>query len=187
MSKRRQRSTAIRKRIEKRAREESKAKRKAERAGGGKDGGTLVRTSLDRAQTDACCVALEDLTARLQRETIRGWSRADVEGEHNLGWLGQLLREALDADPEADPVTIELFDEAKPRLLDRLGALELAAPGLRVAWDEAGFNDLIRALNSAEEAGDEEPEQAEEAAASGDETSGDETGDDAPADDAPAE
>lgn len=186
MSKRRQRSTAIRKRIEKRAREESKAKRKAERAGGGKEGGTLVVTSLERAKTEACCVALEDLTARLQRESIRGWSKADVEGDQNLGWLGSLLREALDADADADPVTIEFFDENKPKLLDRLGALELAASGLRVAWDEAGFNELIRALHSAEEAPEEEPE-AEEPAASGeegDETSGDETGDEAPADDA---
>lgn len=183
MSKRRQRSTAIRKRIEKRAREESKAKRKAERAGGGKEGGTLVVTTLERAKTDACCVALEDLTARLQRESIRGWSKADVEGDQNLGWLGALLREALDADPEADPVSIEFFDENKAKLLDRLGALELAASGLRVAWDEAGFNDLVRALHSAEEAPEEEPEPSA-SADEGDETSGDETGDEAPADDA---
>ncbi|MCW8139764.1 MAG: hypothetical protein KIT58_12775 [Planctomycetota bacterium] len=177
MSKRKQRSTAIRKRIEKKQREEQRAKRKAQKASGAGGGDTLVFFKLPRARVVACHAALVDLEARLAQGSLRGWSPSDLQGEHGLAWFGRVLGEALEGS-EADPLTVEFLEQAKHPLLERMGALELAASGLRVPWDEAGFDDLLRALSQAEEVSEEEEEEEEEepAEASGDETtSADET------------
>jgi hypothetical protein len=179
MSKRRQRSTQIRKRIEKKQREESKAKRRAAKnAGAGGSGEELLLSfRLPRERIAACHSALQDLEARLSRESLRGWSTSDLQGEHGLSWFTSVLAEALEGSPQ-DPLTVEFLEPAKHPLLERLGALELAASGLKVSWDEAGFDELVRAVSQASEVAEEEPEEEEPAAeASSDETeaSGDET------------
>lgn len=185
MSKRKQRSTAIRKRIEKKQREEERAKKRATKAAG-KGGDALLAFSLPRDRVEACRAALVDLEQRLAQGSMRGWTTADLQGEHGLAWLGRVLAEALGASD--DPVRVEVLEQSKHPLLDRLSTLELAASGLKLAWDEAGFDQLVRALNQATEVGEDEPEEEEgaeapagEAAASGDETaSGDEVAEDAP-------
>lgn len=176
MSKRRQRSTAIRKRIEKRAREENRAKKKAEKAAGGRSD-SLLAARLPRATVEACAAALADLEARLAKEPVRGWTRADLEGDFGLQWLGALLGEALAAS-DGDPLNVEFLEEGRGPVLERLGVLELAAPGLRVSWDEAGFQEVMRGISTAQdvEVEAEEGEEGGEEAASSDETA--EAGDD---------
>lgn len=156
MSKRKQRSTAIRKRIEKKQREQQKANKKAQKAAGGGGADALVAFTLPRARLQACHAQLTALEERLAQGSMRGWTTSDLEGEHGLAWFGRVIGEALDTS-EGDPVTVELFEAAKQPLLDRMGALELAASGLKLEWDEAGFNDLLRALSQAEEL--EEPDE----------------------------
>ncbi len=168
MSKRKQRSTAIRKRIEKKARETAKAARKAAKAAGGGDDGVLVVMSLGRAQAAACRDAITALEERLAGESLRGWTPADLDGDFGLLWLRDLLTEALDGAAEGSSedagdddgeLVIELLEQGKMPLLDRLGALEMAASGLRLEWEEAGFDPLVRALRDAEELGDEGGEE----------------------------
>lgn len=163
MSKRKQRSTAIRKRIEKRAREEQKAKKKAEKAAGGRSDALLL-ARVPRAMAEACAAALADLEARLAKEPLRGWTRADLEGDFGLQWLGALLSEALGAS-DGDPLPVEFLDEGRGPVLERLGVLELAAPGLRVNWDEAGFQEVMRGITTAQdvEVEAEEEEEGDEA------------------------
>lgn len=175
MSKRRQRSTAIRKRIEKRAREEQKAKKKAEKAAGGRSDALLL-ARVPRAKAEACAAALADLEARLAKEPLRGWTRADLEGDFGLQWLGALLAEALAAS-DGDPLPVEFLEEGRSPVLERLGVLELAAPGLRVNWDEAGFQEVMRGISTAQDVEVEAEEEEGEEAASGDETSTDEPAD----------
>lgn len=152
MSKRKQRSTAIRKRIEKKQREQQKADRKAQKAaaGSGDDEDRLVAFTLPRERVEACRAQLVALEERLAQGSLRGWTTSDLEGEHGLAWLARVLGEALEAS-DGDPVSVELFDGARQALLERMGALELAASGLKLEWDEAGFDELLRALNQAEE------------------------------------
>jgi hypothetical protein len=185
MSKRKQRSTAIRKRIEKKQREEQRAKKKATKAAAGQGGDdVLVEFTLGREQVVACHAALTDLEKRLGQGSMRGWTPADLQGPHGLAAFARALGEAMQGDD--DPVQVEVLEQAKGPLLDKLSALELAASGLKVAWDEAGFDQLVRALNQATEV-EEEDEEEEEAAA--DEKSSDETDDAAASssDAAPAE
>ncbi|MCO5171327.1 MAG: hypothetical protein M9894_33920 [Planctomycetes bacterium] len=184
MSKRKQRSTAIRKRIEKKQREEQRAKRKAQKAAGAGSGeDNLLFFRLPRERVAACHAALADLEARLAQGNLRGWSPSDLQGDYGLAWFGRVLGESLESS-EADPLRVEFFEQARHPLLERMAALELAASGLKLPWDEAGFDDLLRALNQAEEVVEEEEEEEEEvpetsedeAAASGEEAaSGDET------------
>lgn len=185
MSKRKQRSTAIRKRIEKKQREQQKANKKAQKAAAGSDADALVAFTLPRGRLQACHAELTALEDRLAQGSLRGWTPNDLQGEHGLAWFGRVIGESLDAGDQ-DPVTVELFEAAKQPLLDRMGSLEIAASGLKLQWDEAGFNDLLRALSQAEEP--EEPDEdavpevdadassdESEETASSDETSSDET------------
>lgn len=161
MSKRKQRSTQIRKRIEKKQREEQKKAKRRERSSGADASGEelLLTFQLPRDRLAACQAALADLEARLSRESLRGWGAADLKGEHGLSYLTSLLAEALQGG--GDPVVVELPETAKHPLLERLGALELAATGLKVSWDEAGFDQLLRALSQATEVGEDEEEEPE--------------------------
>lgn len=190
MSKRKQRSTAIRKRIEKKQREQQKANRKAQKASAGAgDEDRLIVFTLPRERLQACHTQLSGLEDRLAQGSLRGWTTNDLQGEHGLAWFGRVLGEALDSS-DADPVSVELFEAARQPLLERMGSLELAASGLKVEWDEAGFNELLRALSQAEEPVepdedavpevDPDAEADADADASGDETtsSGDEPADD---------
>lgn len=170
MSKRKQRSTAIRKRIEKKQREQQKANKKALKAAGGGDSDALVAFTLPRERVEACRSELAALVERLAQGSLRGWTTSDLEGDHGLAWFGRAMGESL-ADSDADPVTVVIPEQAKQPLLDRMGSLELAASGLKLEWDEAGFNDLLRALSQAEE-----PEESDDDDAS--ESSSDETSDD---------
>ncbi len=159
--KRRQRSTSIRKRIEKKQREDEKQRRKAAKAAG-TDEETMVVAEVPRASAAACAQALDDLGQRLHQSAIRGWTPADLRGEPaGLAWLGDALTEALETNTADDPLPFELSQAAQRHLLDRLGALEMAAPGLDLAW-EPGFPDLARALSKAEEPPSEDEDEAEE-------------------------
>lgn len=182
MSKRKQRSTAIRKRIEKKQREEQRAKKKATKAAAGQGGDdTLLVFTLGRDQVAACHAALTDLEKRLAQGSMRGWTPADLQGERGLSWFSRQLGDALAQSGDADPVQVEVFEQSKSPLLDKLSALELAASGLKVAWDESGFDQLVRALNQATEVEEDEDEDEE---APADEKSSDDTDDAAASGDA---
>lgn len=185
MSKRKQRSTQIRKRIEKKQREQEKAKKRAAKASGA-DGANqiLLGVQLPRERVEACHAALADLEARLTRESVRGWTASDLQGEHGLSWFKTVLAETMEGSAEGPRVQLQFFEGAKSPLLERLGALEIAASGLRVQWDEAGFDELVRAVSQAEELADDEDEDEDEAESSGDDTAA--SGDETPASDEPA-
>jgi hypothetical protein len=185
MNKRKQRSTQIRKRIEKKQREENKARRKEARAGGGGD--DMVAFSLPRERAASCAKALADLGLRLSRQSLRGWTTADLEGENGLAWLMKQLAAAATSGG-GDDVRVEIPEAAKHAILDRMSSFELASSGLQVAWEEAGFDELVRAIHSANAEDEDDVDEPEPAAASGDATttaSGDETP--AAEDGAPAE
>lgn len=153
--KRRQRSTTIRKRIEKKQREDQKQRRKAAKQGGA---GDVVIAQVSRGAAAACARALGELGGRLAQGPIRGWTPDDLAGEAGLGWLGDALHEAVEMQQD-DPLSLELDASAQRNLLDRLGALEMAAPGLDLEWDPH-FPELARAISKAEEPPSEEEEEA---------------------------
>jgi len=180
--KRRQRSTAIRKRIEKKQREEVKQAKKRAKRGGGADEDVLLRMEVARQSATACAAAITDLEERLAASPIRGWTANDLGGEHGLAWLGSVIAEAAEAQPDEDPLRVGVWGEAKQPLLDRLSALEMAAPGLDLDW-EAGFAKVAFALGRAEEPDEDEEDEP----ASSDETDEDDDasdGEDAADDDA---
>jgi hypothetical protein len=156
--KRRQRSTAIRKRIEKQQREKDRQARRAAKRAGKEDETVLIMT-IDAGVAAACSVALTELGKRLEAGPIRGWSSDDVSGRHGLTWLAGALQEAGGGDERE--LVLEVARVAKEKLLDQLNGLEMAAPGLNVDWD-VGFLDLSRALSQAEEP--PPPEEDEEGA-----------------------
>lgn len=156
--KRRQRSTAIRKRIEKKAREDEKARRRAMKAGRRKD--VVFEVYVPRESAEACSKAIGDLEQRLKAAPIRGWTTDDLSGEGGLAWLGNTLKESLAAEPDSGSLMVEVLGEAKRALLDKLTAIEMAAPGLQLDW-EAGFPILARALSHAQERPEEEEEEDE--------------------------
>ena len=145
--KRRQRSTAIRKRVEKKQREDAKTrKRLAKLKKGGLDG--LMLTSISRHAAEAAVAALTDLETRLKEAPIRGWTEHDLADEYGLSWLNGFLQEVLAANPNAN-LAIEYPEAAKGPMSDKMGTLEVAAPGLKVDWD-AGLHEVAQAFASAE-------------------------------------
>jgi hypothetical protein len=157
--KRRQRSTTIRKRIEKKQREVEKARRKEMKAAGGRLADVEVRIIVDRGSAEACAAALEDLGQRLAAEPIRGWTPADLGGDFGLAWLAERIREAM-AEHEEGPLHVDILEGAKSPVLDKLSGLEIAAPGLKIDW-ESGFVELFQAVGRAEEIPPPEPEPEE--------------------------
>lgn len=157
--KRRQRSTTIRKRIEKKRREDDKARRKAAKAGGA-DADAILLAEVPRAEAQACATAIQDLGARLSAAPIRGWTEDDLAGTSGLAWLGDALYEAVETQDD-DPLVLEVSFTGQRDLLDKLTALETAAPGLELDW-EAGFPTITRAISRAEEppAEDEDEDEA---------------------------
>lgn len=166
-AKRRQKSTQIRKRIEKKQREEDRA-RKREQKGMHQDADLVLRMVVDRAAAEAALGQLRDLESRLASGPIRGWTTADLQSENGLSELADLVGAALDRQAPApegkeDRLVVELTVAARAPLLERLSALEMAAPGLKVEW-ESGLADVTRALGQATEEVPEEPEPEGEAA-----------------------
>ncbi|MGE0708912.1 MAG: hypothetical protein AB7N76_22715 [Planctomycetota bacterium] len=161
--KRRQRSTTIRKRIEKQQREKDRqAKRSAKHSG--QDDEVLLTMTVARGVAEACAAALADLDERLNEGPIRGWTADDLAGDHGVSWFGAALDEAAQS-VDAGDCTLEVERSAKQPLLDKLNALEMAAPGLGLDW-EVGFQELSRALSHAEEPPPPPPpEEGEEGAA----------------------
>ena len=156
--KRRQRSTTIRKRIEKKQREEARArKRDAKRSG--KDQETMVLLVADRGAALTTSDALQDLNTRLGEAPIRGWTPHDLGGDQGLNWLAGAMKEAS-ADG-SDPLRVEMSERAKREIGDKLTQLEMAAPGLQIDWDES-FNHLVRAVSQAEIIPEEEEEEGAE-------------------------
>ncbi|MCA8922469.1 MAG: hypothetical protein KDD82_11710 [Planctomycetes bacterium] len=153
--KRRQRSTAIRKRIEKKQREDLKKKRKEEK-GSDKERDEMVRAVIPRAAAQAFSSGILDLSSRLEAGPIRGWTNHDLEGDPGLEWLAEHVTARLE-DP-ADPVEVYLLARAKGDMLDKLGSMEMAASGLGLDW-ESGFGVFTRALGQAEEWIDEEEDE----------------------------
>lgn len=152
--KRRQRSTTIRKRIEKKQREEARArKREAKRSG--KDNEIQVLMVVDRSAAVTSADILKDLNGRLAQAPIRGWTPHDLAGDQGLAWLADTMQEA--GQDGSDPLRIELSEKSKRELGDKLTQLEMAAPGLGIEWDE-GFPQLMRAISQAEEIIEEEDE-----------------------------
>lgn len=173
-AKRRQRSTQIRKRIEKKQREEDKV-RKREAKGQAKDDEVVLRMLVARDAAEAALGQLRDLESRLAGGPIRGWTPEDLGGEHGLSTLADLVGAALDRQTD-ERLVVELTVAARGPLLERLAALEIAASGLKVEW-EAGLPEITQALSQAkEELPLEEPEgegaEGEETA-EGDEAEGD--------------
>ena len=161
--KRRQRSTSIRKRIEKKQREDDKQRRKlAKRAGIDQD--ILLKMTVDRPLALACAAEISALGVRLAAGPIRGWTPSDLEGEDGnggLSWFGTLLQEAADSDESAE-LECQVPLNAQQPVLDRLSALEMAAPGLDVDW-EVGFARVARSLSHAEEPPPPEEDEEEDA------------------------
>lgn len=159
--KRRQRSTKIRKRAEKKQREEAKAKKRKDKLnrGDGVVGLLSMDVSTDAATT--CIAALSDLETRLASAPIRGWSIEDLQNGYGLSWLTKVLSEAIAGDSDADPLHIEYPEDAKGPIWDQLEALDRAAPGLSVTWDES-FDELSTAISDSLEVPEDEPEEDEE-------------------------
>jgi hypothetical protein len=159
--KRRQRSTKIRKRAEKKQREQAKAqKRQAKLArGDGAVGLLSMDVSADAATT--CVTALSELEGRLTSAPIRGWSIEDLQNGYGLSWLTKVLSEAIEGDSDANSLHIEYPEDAKGPVWDQLEALDRAAPGLSVTWDES-FDELARAIGESVEVPEEEPEEDED-------------------------
>lgn len=145
--KRRQRSTAIRKRIEKKQREaEKQARREAKRSG--RDREIMLTMTVDAQVATACATALQDLDSRLASGPIRGWSQNDFSGDNGLTWFAGALQEAGEGKQGA--TELEVDRAAQQELLNQLNALEMAASGLDLDW-EVGFLQLARSLSHAEE------------------------------------
>ncbi|RMG08487.1 MAG: hypothetical protein D6731_21790 [Planctomycetota bacterium] len=157
--KRRQRSTAIRKRVEKKQREQAKAaKRKAKAARAAGELGGIVRMRLRRAAASGAVAQIAAFEERLsEKGAIRGWSLDDLAQDWGLSWLRALLEEALRADP-GDLLEVELPEVAKTELTDRLSVLDPAAPGLGIEWDE-GLAEVAAAVRTAELLVEEDEEE----------------------------
>ncbi|MEZ6188542.1 MAG: hypothetical protein R3F62_26515 [Planctomycetota bacterium] len=153
--KRRQRSTAIRKRIEKKQREDEKRRRKEEK-GSDKERDELLRAMIPRRAAEAFSGGILDLAQRLQEGPIRGWTVDDLDGDPGLEWLAEHVRDRLQ-DP-SDLVEVHLLARAKGDLLDKLSSMEMAASGLGLDW-ESGFGVFARTLGQAEELVEEEEEE----------------------------
>jgi hypothetical protein len=160
--KRRQRSTKIRKRAEKKQREDAKAKkRQAKLAGDGAIG--LLRMNVPRTVATSCVAALTDLETRITAAPIRGWSIDDLSQTHGLSWLRGCLAEALEG-PDGEVLTIEYPEDAKGPIWDQLDALDRVASGLGVAWED-GFPEVRTCIGDSVEVPpeiDEEDEEGEE-------------------------
>lgn len=157
---RRQRSTAIRKRIEKKRREDKKAALRAGRRDG-KDDETVLTVRVDREIATQTAAEIRALEKRLGEGPIRGWTPADLgDAKSGLGWLAGLMEAAL-AEGSGE-LELGVLRAAQGGLLDKLNALEMAASGLSVDWD-AGFLPLSRAISHAEEPPPEEDEEDEDA------------------------
>jgi hypothetical protein len=182
-AKRRQRSTQIRKRIEKKQREEDKA-RKREAKGKEQDADLVLRMIVARDPAEAVLGQIRGLEERLAEGPIRGWTPDDLAGEHGLTMMADMIGTAIDRQTD-EKLVVELTVGARGPLLERLSALEMAAPGLRVDW-EAGFDAVMQALGKATEElpQEEEPEEGSEGEGdeSGDETESGEAEGDAPGD-----
>ncbi|MBL4850086.1 MAG: hypothetical protein JKY65_31545 [Planctomycetes bacterium] len=159
---RRQRSTMIRKRIEKKRREDKKA---AIRAGRrlGKDDEMMLTFRVDREVATKTAAELKSLGERLTAGPIRGWTTGDIgpdaNGPENSGllWLAGALTTAA-AEDEDSELELGVLRAAQSGLLDKLNALEMAASGLGLDWD-AGFLPLSRSISHAEEPPPEEEDE----------------------------
>lgn len=171
-AKRRQRSTQIRKRIEKKQREEDKA-RKREAKSQERDQDLVLRMTVAREPAEAVLGQIRDLEGRLAEGPIRGWTPDDLGGEHGLTMMADMIGAALDRQSD-ERLVVELTVGARAPLLERLSALEMAAPGLKVDW-EAGFDAVVQALGHATEELPQEDEP-EEGAESDADAEGDEDG-----------
>lgn len=161
---RRQRSTAIRKRIEKKRREDKKA---AIRAGRrlGKDDEVVLNLTVARDVAVGTAAEIKSLGTRLAEGPVRGWTTEDLGDENTglgLAWLAQALQDAA-GESEDSELELGVLRAAQGGLLDKLNALEMAASGLGVDWD-VGFLALSRGINHAEEPPPEEEEEEEEKA-----------------------
>lgn len=156
--KRRQRSTAIRKRIEKKQREaEKQARREAKRSG--RDSEIMLTMTVDAKIATDCATALQDLDTRLASGPIRGWSQNDFSGDNGLTWFAGALKEA--GEGKSGATELEVDRAAQQELLNQLNALEMAASGLDLDW-EVGFLQLARSLSHAEEPPPPEEEEDED-------------------------
>jgi hypothetical protein len=154
---RRQRSTAIRKRIEKKRREDKKAAIRAGRRAG-KDDETVLTVRLDRNVAVQTAAEIRALEKRLAEGPIRGWTPSDLGDEKTgLGWLAGIM-EAGSAESSANELELGVLRRAQSGLLDKLNALEMACSGLSLDWD-VGFLALSRAISHAEEPPPEEEEE----------------------------
>lgn len=161
-AKRRQRSTQIRKRIEKKQREEDKA-RKRQAKSQERDQDLVLRMIVARGPAEQVLGQIRDLEGRLAEGPIRGWTPDDLGGEHGLSMMADMIGAALDRQQD-ERLVVELTLGARGPLLERLSALEMAAPGLKVDW-EAGFDPVVQALGHAtEEVPEEQPEEGAEGA-----------------------
>jgi hypothetical protein len=160
--KRRQRSTAIRKRVEKKQREEAKAaKRKAKAARAAGELGGVMQMYVMRAAADGAIAQITALEQRLASEgSIRGWSVDDLEEDWGLSWLNKLLSEAVEG-PGGARLEIEFPEVAKDPLCDRLSVLDRAAPGLGLEW-ETGLDAVSDAVRNSILLVEEEEEDEDE-------------------------
>ena len=157
--KRRQRSTKIRKRIEKKQREVSKAaKKEAKNAGKPEDYEELLRCEIPRDAAISVVQQISGLAYRLSEEPIRGWTPDDLDAEFGLSYLLAMLSEELEIQVDEDPLTLDFLAESKRPLLDQMTKLELAASSLEVDWD-TGLQPVLQALNGAEPLPEPEPEE----------------------------
>ena len=181
--KRRQRSTAIRKRIEKKQREDKKA---AIRAGkrSGKEDETSLTMRVDREVAAACAAEIRALAVRLaaaEQGQIRGWTTLDLGPEgRGLSWLGEALAAAIEG-AEGSMVELQVMRVAQGTLLDKLNAIELAASGLDLDW-EVGFLALSRAISHAEEPPEVEEDEEDDDDDDDDDDDSDESGDETDSD-----
>jgi len=154
---RRQRSTAIRKRIEKKRREDKKAAIRAGRREG-KDDETVLTVRLDRDVATNTAAEIRALEKRLNEGPIRGWTPADLGDEKSgLGWLAGVMETACSEDSGSE-LELGVPRVAQGGLLDKLNALEMACSGLSLDWD-VGFLSLSRSISHAEEPPPEEDEE----------------------------
>jgi len=168
--KRRQRSTAIRKRIEKKQREKEKLAKKLAKREGGPEEDIRLETTVPRGAAMACAASIAELRQRLEGGPVRGWTADEIEADRDLSWFERHLTATLDENPGADPLPLEITEAARRHLLDRFSALEMAAPGLDVDWEGGRYVEVSKSLGQAEEPPPppEEEEEGEEGEASAD-------------------
>jgi len=154
--KRRQRSTARKARIAKYLREQ---KRKGKRSDGGEGGDAerLWRFVVSTPSARGCSHALLDLQRRLALTPIRGWTENDLAGEHGLSWFATALTEGPMDERE---VVVDLPYLAKQDLLDRFGALEVAADGLDLDWRDCA--QVLHALTQTALLGDDDEDDEDD-------------------------